>query len=232
MTSSFVRHPVVELHGIGKSFGAGPAVVRALQDASLTIAPGEVVALVGRSGSGKTTLLNVLLGWEAPDHGSVSWDGEKSSSSKLAWDAIGVLPQSLALIEELSVLDNVRLPQTLAPPRRPHDSRPIEDLMAQLGIDHLASRRPLETSMGEQQRTALARAVVLAPRLLVADEPTSHQDAQHAAGIFELLRQSALEGGSCLVATHNEDAARYCDRVLAIEGGRVYSSGEGAARTQ
>ena len=232
MTSSFVRHPVVELHGIGKSFGAGPAVVRALQDASLTIAPGEVVALVGRSGSGKTTLLNVLLGWEAPDHGSVSWDGEKSSSSKLAWDAIGVLPQSLALIEELSVLDNVRLPQTLAPPRRPHDSRPIEDIMTQLGIDHLASRRPLETSMGEQQRTALARAVVLAPRLLVADEPTSHQDAQHAAGIFELLQQLALEGGSCLVATHNEDAARYCDRVLAIEGGRVHSSGEGAARTQ
>ena len=231
MTSSFVRHPVVELHGIGKSFGAGPAVVRALQDASLTIAPGEVVALVGRSGSGKTTLLNVLLGWEAPDHGSVSWDGEKSSSSKLAWDAIGVLPQSLALIEELSVLDNVRLPQTLAPPDA-QDSRPIEDLMAQLGIDHLASRRPLETSMGEQQRTALARAVVLAPRLLVADEPTSHQDAQHAAGIFELIRQLALEGGSCLVATHNEDAARYCDRVLAIEGGRVHSSGEGAARTQ
>jgi ABC-type lipoprotein export system ATPase subunit len=230
VTSSFIRRPVVELDGVGKSFGAGATAVRALQDASLTIDAGEVVALVGRSGSGKTTLLNVLLGWEAPDHGSVSWDGGTSRPSKLPWDAIGVLPQSLALIEELSVLDNVRLPQTLAPPG-PHDSRPIEELMTQLGIDHLASRRPLETSMGEQQRTALARAVVLAPRLLIADEPTSHQDAQHAAGIFELLRQLAQQGGSCLVATHNEDAARYCDRIVAIEGGRVRSSSEGAART-
>jgi ABC-type lipoprotein export system ATPase subunit len=231
VTPSFVRPAVVELDGVGKSFGAGATAVRALQDASLSIGPGEVVALVGRSGSGKTTLLNVLLGWEAPDHGSVSWDGGTSSPSTLPWDAIGVLPQSLALIEELSVLDNVRLPQTLAPPGA-QDSRPVEDLMSQLGIDHLASRRPLQTSLGEQQRTALARAVVLAPRLLIADEPTSHQDAQHAAGIFELLRQLALEGGSCLVATHNEDAARYCDRVLAIEGGRVRSSSEGATQTR
>lgn len=230
MISSFAPHPLLRLDGVSKSFVTGGAAVRALDDVSFSLDTGEVVALVGRSGSGKTTLLNIVLGWEAADRGSILWDGRPDDRLQLPWDVIGVLPQSSALIEELSVLDNVRLPLTLV--REPGDeSRRLPDVIARLGIEHLSSRRPGEISMGEQQRTALARAVILSPRLLVADEPTSHQDLQHAEDIFRLFRELAREGMSCLLATHSEDAVRFCDRVVMLEGGRVeFSRGGGIAR--
>jgi putative ABC transport system ATP-binding protein len=222
MTSSFVRHPIVTLEGIGKSFGQGLAFVHPIKDVSMFLSPGEVVGLVGRSGSGKTTLLNILLGWEEPDRGAMHWDGRGPSDTKiLPWDLVGVLPQTPALIDELSVLDNVRLPQTLGPSAPSTDHRRLEDIMARLEIAHLAHRRPSQTSLGEQQRTALARAIVLRPRLLLADEPTSHQDAARTAVAFDLLRELALEGGCCLVATHSDHAARACDRILRLEGGRL-----------
>jgi putative ABC transport system ATP-binding protein len=218
VTSPFAQRPIVTLTEIGKYFGDGPALVRALENVSMSLRPGEVVGLIGRSGSGKTTLLNILLGWETPDRGAVRWDGRVSAATASPqWDEVGVLPQTPALIDELSVLDNVRLPQTLAAP----DDRRLDEIMSRLEIAHLAQRRPSQTSLGEQQRTALARAIVLGPRVLVADEPTSHQDATRAAAVFELFREIALEGGSCLMATHSDDAAAYCDRIVALEGGRL-----------
>ena len=227
MTSPFVRRPIVTLEGIGKSFGKGLALVRPIEDVSMSLRAGEVVGLVGRSGSGKTTLLNILLGWEAPDRGAVRWDGRgPSATAILPWNAVGVLPQTPALIDELSVLENVRLPQTLGPAPS-GDHRRLEDIMSRLEIAHLANRRPSQTSLGEQQRTSLARAIVLAPRLLIADEPTSHQDTTRTAIAFDLLRELALQGGCCLVATHSDDAARACDRIVRLEGGRLWSpSGE------
>ncbi len=230
MTSAFVRQPIVTLERIGKSFGEGPALVRPIEDVSMSLSPGEVVGLVGRSGSGKTTLLNILLGWEAPDRGAVHWDGRGSTATAtLPWSAVGVLPQTPALIDELSVLDNVRLPQTLGPAPS-GDHRRLEDIMSRLEIAHLAHRRPSQTSLGEQQRTALARAIVLGPRLLIADEPTSHQDTTRTAVTFDLLRELALEGGCCLVATHSDDAARACDRIVVLEDGRLRSSSDEETR--
>ena len=224
MTSPFVRHPIVTLERIGKSFGQGLALVHPITDVSMSLSPGEVVGLVGRSGSGKTTLLNILLGWEEPDRGAMHWDGRgPSATAILPWNTVGVLPQTPALIDELSVLDNVRLPLTLGPPASSADHRRLQDIMARLEIAHLAHRRPSQTSLGEQQRTALARAIVLEPRLLIADEPTSHQDMTRTAVAFDLLRELALEGGCCLVATHSDHAARACDRILRLEGGRLRS---------
>jgi putative ABC transport system ATP-binding protein len=220
VTSPFALRPMVTLTEVGKSFGDGPALVRALENVSMSLHPGEVVGLVGRSGSGKTTLLNILLGWETPDRGTVRWDGlESTTAASLKWDEVGVLPQIPALIDELSVLDNVRLPQTLAAPALDH--RRLDVIMSRLDIAHLAHRRPSQTSLGEQQRTSLARAIALGPRVLIADEPTSHQDATRAKGAFELFKEIALEGGSCLVATHSDEAARSCDRIVTLEGGRL-----------
>jgi putative ABC transport system ATP-binding protein len=231
MTSPFVSHPIVKLEGIGKSFGQGLEVVHPIRDVSMSLSPGEVVGLVGRSGSGKTTLLNILLGWEEPDRGSMHWDGRgPSETTILPWNLVGVLPQTPALIDELSVLDNVRLPQTLGPSASPADHHRLEDIMAQLEIAHLAHRRPSQTSLGEQQRTALARAIVLRPRLLLADEPTSHQDAGRTAVAFDLLRELALEGGCCLVATHSDHAAGACDRILRLEGGLLRAPSDAEAR--
>jgi putative ABC transport system ATP-binding protein len=230
VTSPFVRRPIVTLEGIGKSFGKGLALVRPIEDVSMSLSAGEVVGLVGRSGSGKTTLLNILLGWEAPDRGAVRWDGRgPTATAILPWNVVGVLPQTPALIDELSVLENVRLPQTLRPAPS-GDHRRLEDIMSRLEIAHLANRRPSQTSLGEQQRTAFARAIVLGPRLLIADEPTSHQDTTRTAVAFDLLRELALEGGCCLVATHSDDAARACDRIVRLEGGRLRSPSDEETR--
>lgn len=211
---------IVEIRGVSKSYRRGPEVVHALQDVSLTLCAGEVVALVGPSGSGKTTLLNVLAGWEHPDRGDIEWvfAPELSSPAELAWGDLAILPQSVGLVEELSVRENVALPGRFT--ERIDDGR-IDVLLADLGLDGYAERGPTEISIGEQQRTGLARAIALTPKLLLADEPSGHQDAGWAQGVFKVIRSAAAEGTSCLVATHNQELLQYVDRIVGIHDGRL-----------
>jgi len=222
--------PLVEVRDVHKSYRRGPEEVHALRGASLTLYPSEIVALVGPSGSCKTTLLNVLCGWEHPEEGRVSWpgadrdggggvvDGGGPRPENRPWSDIAILPQSLGLIEELSIRENVELPVRLA--HGDHRER-IDALLVGFGLDALAEREPSEVSLGEQQRTALARALVLRPRLLLADEPTGHQDEGWARGVFKALRMAAGEGTCCLVATHNRENIRLVDRVVGIRDGVV-----------
>jgi putative ABC transport system ATP-binding protein len=212
------RTPLLEANGLRKSYRRGPEEVHALRGVDLALYPGEIVGLVGPSGSGKTTLLNVLCGWEHPEEGRMIWAGHVDSPPEdRPWSDIAILPQSMGLIEELSIRENVELPARLG---GGEDRRKrIDGLLAGFGLDHLADREPSEVSLGEQQRTALARALVLRPRLLLADEPTGHQDEAWGRGVFKALRLAAREGTCCLVATHNQEAIKMMDRVLGIRDG-------------
>jgi putative ABC transport system ATP-binding protein len=204
----------VELTGVVKVFAAA-AAVRVLDGVDLSVEPGEVVAVAGRSGSGKTTLLTIVAGWDAPDAGSVVVVGAQRAPHGPAWSEVAVVPQSLGLLEELTVAENITLPGRLGKDGTAGSGTAGSDaatLMRQLAIDHLADRYPSEVSLGEQQRAAVARAAVVQPRLLLADEPIAHQDAGRAEAIMFVLRRLADTGTACLVATHNELAFEAADR--------------------
>lgn len=222
-TGSSVAAPFLEATDVWKSYRRGPEHVRALARVTFSLRAGEVVALVGRSGSGKTTLLNVLCGWERPDRGDVRWlDGRAGAApAERPWTDLAIVPQGLGLLEELSVEENVELPLRLSRDGlgEAEARRRVPPLLKALGLDRLADRNPPEISMGEHQRAALARALVVVPRLLLADEPTGHQDEGWARGVFNLLRMAARRGVCCLVATHNTEAVRFADRVLHIRDG-------------
>jgi putative ABC transport system ATP-binding protein len=212
---------VAEVEGLTKTYRRGPEEVHALDQVSLRLEPGRMVGLMGRSGSGKTTLLNVLAGWERADAGSVNWLGDPGARlADRGWHEIAVLPQKFGLIEELTVRENIEYPARLHGSLESARER-VEHLLGALGLEELERRAPSETSVGQQQRTALARALVLRPRLLLADEPTGHQDAMWARGVFGCLRKAAVEGTACLVATHNEEVFGYFDEVVRMANGRV-----------
>ena len=215
------RTRVIEAEGVTKTFTRGPERIEALGGVSLRLESGRLTGLMGRSGSGKTTLLNVLAGWERPDTGTVTWaDGRPFDPTRARWEDVSVLPQKFGLIEELTVRENIEYPARLAGTLESARSK-VAALMEDLALEELADRLPGETSVGQQQRTGLARALVLGPKLLLADEPSGHQDSGSAERVFACLRRAANEGTACLVATHNRDVTPFLDEVLVIENGRL-----------
>jgi putative ABC transport system ATP-binding protein len=214
--------PVVAVRGVHKWYHRAAERVHALRGVDLDLVTGEVVALVGPSGSGKSTLLNVLCGWERPDAGSLRFGAGFSTqdAARLPWSELSIVPQALGLLEDLTIAENVLLPARLAHRNRELAGR-ADALLRRFGIDHLAERMPYEVSLGEQQRTAVARALALAPRLILADEPSSHQDAHRAGIVYEALREAAAEGATVLVATHDEEAFDYIDRILELDEGEL-----------
>ena len=213
---------VVRARGLGKTYTRGDERVHALREVSLDLHPGELVALVGPSGSGKSTLLNVLCGWERPTTGR--WTGRRRwprcRRTRLPWGELAIVPQALGLLEDLSVEENILLPARLTGRLKELTPRAAE-LMSALGIAHLAARYPRQTSLGEQQRCAASRALLLSPTLLLADEPTAHQDAGWTDAIFTEFRALLRHGGACLIATHNPETWGYADRVLAMHDGEL-----------
>ena len=187
---------------------------------SLALRAGELVGLVGRSGSGKTTLLNVIAGWEHADAGTIERpDGGRGP--RLGGARGGAA--EAGLFDELTVRENLEYPARLSGRLGELRGR-VDELMEDLGIAHLAARYPKETSLGEQQRTAIARALVLSPTLVLADEPTGHQDAVSERRVLEALGRAAADGASCLIATHNVALAPRLDRVVEMADGRLSES--------
>jgi putative ABC transport system ATP-binding protein len=215
---------VVDLEGVTKAYRGGRETVVGVDGLDFGVREGELAALVGRSGSGKTTVLNLIAGWERPDAGSISFPTLSVAAFRAAlpWSEVGVLPQRFGLLSELTVQENVEYPARLA--RRGAEMAPwIDSLFEDLELAELRDRFPAETSVGQQQRTALARALALHPRILLADEPTGHQDARSAAAIVRVLRTAAARGTACLVATHDEELATSFDTVFPLVGGRLRS---------
>ncbi len=208
----------LEVVGVSKAYGHGDEIVHALRDVSLVAGAGELVGLVGRSGSGKTTLLNIAGGWERADEGSVS----VPSGSSTPWADVAYVPQRLGLMDELRIRENVEYPARLA--GQLEERRPLIDgLLQTLGLDELGERYPREASLGEQQRTALARALVMGPALLLADEPTGHQDAGWSRRILAVLADAAASGSCCVIATHDAELAPLLHRVVAMADGAIGS---------
>jgi putative ABC transport system ATP-binding protein len=223
---------VLSARDVHKAFAAAGGERRVLRGLDLAVSRGEVVAMAGRSGSGKTTLLSILAGWERPDAGVVRLAGGEPLTDA-PWGQVAVLPQTLGLLDELTIGENVALPLRLGGGRggregdagRERDAGRDRDdparLLARLGLDRLAERHPSEVSLGEQQRAALARAAVVRPAVLLADEPIAHQNVAWAETMMAAVRELADAGTTCLLATHNEVAFTVADRVLQLVDGRL-----------
>jgi ABC-type lipoprotein export system ATPase subunit len=220
--------PVLEARGLTKTVGEGRAARRVLDGASLDVDAGEVVAVLGRSGSGKSTLLHVLGALDRPDAGRVLLAGrditaqQPSAQARTRLRHIGFVFQSFHLIEELSGEENVLLPARL-PGARPGGERRGRALIDSLGLAPLADRRPHELSGGEQQRLAIARALVNDPELVLADEPTGNLDQENGANVLALLR--GLSDRAVVLVTHEPEAAAIADRTLQLDGGRLVPAG-------
>jgi ABC-type lipoprotein export system ATPase subunit len=216
---------VASARGVVKAYGQGRAALRILDGLDLELEAGELVAVTGRSGSGKSTLLNVIGALDTADAGAVEVCGVRldgASESVLAplrRDRIGFVFQSFHLLPELTGLENVLLPARLNG-RRPSVERG-RALVERLGLSAAAERLPAVLSGGEQQRLAIARALINDPVLVLADEPTGNLDAESGEIVLDLLRGIADEGRAVLVVTHEQEATRRADRVLRLEGGRL-----------
>jgi putative ABC transport system ATP-binding protein len=221
----------VEVHSITKAFEEGGRRREVLCDLSLAVAPGEVVALVGRSGSGKSTLLNVIAGIDRPSAGSIAVDGELVSAlgererTLFRRRRLGFVFQAFNLLPTLTVAENVLLPLELV--GRGNDRAQVGRLLAAVGLEDRAGAFPDRLSGGEQQRVAVARALAHDPGLVLADEPTGALDGQTGQTVLELLLGLARDGRrSVILVTHSREVARAADRVLVLESGRLV---EGAA---
>jgi len=214
----------VVVSNLTKRFRRGSETVTALDDVSLVVNPGELTVAAGPSGSGKTTLLSIIAGFETADAGSVRFESPLPVGAEplsLTWRHLAFVPQALALLDELSVQENVDLPALLDPDAP--GGVPAEELLARLEIQQLADRYPSMTSGGEQQRTAVARALRLHPALLLGDEPTGHQDRERIDLVIGMLREHAYGGNVVLISSHDEAVIANADRVLTLADGRLVS---------
>jgi len=213
--------PVVVVRNVSRHYRRGAERVTALEDIDLEIFGGELTVAAGPSGSGKTTLLSIIAGLDVPDTGTVTVAGSKPRPGPLGWRELAFVPQALALLDELTVRENVDLPAILDPPGPDSGDRGVEELLELLEIAHLADLYPSHTSGGEQQRAALGRALRLRPALLLGDEPTGHQDRGRVELVLTVLRRHAYTGAAALISSHDEAVIAAADRVITLADGRI-----------
>lgn len=219
----------IRLANLERAFQRGDASVQALRQLDLTIEQGEFIALVGPSGSGKSTLLNLLGGLDRPTGGEVWLNDlalhEADSRALTAYrkERIGFIFQSFNLLPRLTALENVAVPLMLAGVDKREREERAQAMLERVGLGHRLDHYPTELSGGEQQRTAVARALIHKPDLILADEPTASLDPERARDIMQLLEDLSRETGKTLVASlHSvEQARRHFDRVVGLRAGRL-----------
>jgi len=223
----------VHVRDVHRTFGSGPSAVHALRGVDLDLAPGELVALVGRSGSGKTTLLNVVGGLDRPDAGSVLVDGvdvaalSDDEQAILRRDKVAFVFQTFGLMPVLTAAENIGVPMRLREAPVAERERRVEMLLELVGLTPHALQRPDELSGGQQQRVAIARALAGSPRLLVADEPTGQLDSETGLAVMALIRGVVeAEGMTALVATHDPVMIALADRAVRVVDGRLVGAVE------
>jgi ABC-type lipoprotein export system ATPase subunit len=217
---------LVRVRGVSKTFGTGQAATRVLDGVDVSIEEGEMVAILGRSGTGKSTLINLIGGIDRPDSGTIAVAGaeltelDERGLTEYRRRQVGFIFQLFHLIPELTGAENVLLPARLtgAAPDAPRRAR---ELLARLELDGTADQLPHTLSGGEQQRIAIARALVNDAPLILADEPTGNLDPASGARVLEILRSIAAGDRSVVLVTHDEQATAVADRVLELAGGRL-----------
>ncbi len=220
--------PAVRTEGLWKTYGEGETAVHAVQNISITIEPGEFVALCGPSGSGKTTLVNLIGGLTDPSRGEVRVDGREVGGmsererARLRMERIGFVFQSYNLLPVLTALENAEFPLLLRGVDRDSRRAQVLELFEEIGLDGLHDRRPGALSGGQQQRVAVARAVLGAPALVLADEPTANLDTAASdalLGVMELLNRE--RGVTFVFCTHDPRVMRVARRIIRLVDGHV-----------
>ena len=215
----------VTVKNLSKVFRQGDESIRAVDNISFTVAPGELVAIVGQSGSGKTTLLNLIGGIEHPNSGSVEVGGvnvctaDDETLSKIRRKKIGYIFQDFNLIPILTAEENIIMP-LLLDGKRPDKAR-LRELASFLGIEKRLKHLPGELSGGQRQRIAIARALINNPVILLADEPTGNLDKKAADEIMELLLAVNRRGNTVLLVTHEQRYADMCGRIIKLYDGKI-----------
>ncbi|HIS71754.1 MAG TPA: ABC transporter ATP-binding protein [Candidatus Scatomorpha pullicola] len=221
---------LLEVSGLKKIYTTrfGGAQVQALSSVTFSVAEGEYVAIMGESGSGKTTLLNILAALDKPTGGKVLLDGKDITAIKegdlaaFRRDRLGFVFQDFNLLDTFSLQDNIFLPLVLQGKSYEEMSGRIAPLARKLGISQLLNKYPYEVSGGEQQRAAVARALITNPRLILADEPTGALDSRATEALLNLFGDINAEGQTILMVTHSVKAAAHAGRVLFLRDGEVY----------
>ncbi|PRZ07765.1 putative ABC transport system ATP-binding protein [Isoptericola sp. CG 20/1183] len=213
---------------VTRTFGTGPGAVHGLRGVSLTVDPGELLVVRGPSGSGKTTLLNVLGGLDAPSSGRV-WLGARELTAMrpdeviaVRREEVGYVFQAFGLLPVLSAAENVEVPLRLRRTAPRERARRVAEALDRVGLADHAAQRPYELSGGQQQRVGIARALVAAPRVLLADEPTGQLDSATARRVMDLLRELVhTERVAAVVTTHDPELVARADRVVDLHDGEL-----------
>lgn len=227
---------MLELTDVVKEYRIGKQPVRALDGIDLRLESGEFTSVIGPSGSGKSTLLHMLGALDRPDSGSIRFRGEEigdldeERQSEFRRHRVGFVFQFFNLLPTLSAWENVAVPKLLDGTGLRRAQPRARELLERVGLAARAEHRPAELSGGQMQRVAVARALIMDPPLILADEPTGNLDSKTGASILELLAGVAESGNSVVMVTHDRGAADYSDRVITLGDGRI-GSDERAART-
>lgn len=219
---------IITTRNLTKIYGSGPTAVTALDHVSISIQPGEFVAVMGPSGCGKSTLLHLIGGLDHASDGSVSVDGhtlselDDDSLTELRRRKMGFVFQFYNLIPVLTALENAALPITLDGAKSGEAQKKASEWLIRFGLGERLSHRPDQLSGGQQQRVAIARALVAEPQLILADEPTGNLDTKSSDEIAGLLRQVSKEfGRAVIMVTHDPRIAAYADRIIFLKDGKV-----------
>lgn len=202
--------------------------IQALKDVSFSVERGEYVAIMGESGSGKTTLLNIIAALDKPSSGKVILEGSEMSSVKEAdlaafrRENLGFVFQEFNLLDTLSIEDNIVLPLVLSGVSVGEIEKKVRPVAEALGIDEILKKFPYEVSGGQKQRTAVARALITEPKLILADEPTGALDSASSGDLLRMFEKVNKMGQTILMVTHSTDAASHANRVLFIRDGVVF----------
>lgn len=221
---------LIEVKGVGKDYVTGDVVVSAITNMDFSIDDGEFVSIMGQSGSGKSTLLSIIGGLNHPSRGRVlvdTLDVYNLSSEQRAdfrSEYIGIIFQSFQLIAYLTVLENVKLPMAITGIKAGRKNSMAMDVLEKVGLDNKASRLPDQLSGGEQERVAIARAIVNRPPILLADEPTGNLDSKTAMEVMTLLKQLNDEGQTIIMVTHNLDMCGYSSRIVRVKDGACFKA--------
>lgn len=218
---------IVELQNITKEYKTVDVTTPVLQGISLTISPGEFIAITGPSGSGKSTLMNIIGLLDTPTHGRYLLNGELTtglSENKLAYirnREIGFIFQSFNLLKRASALENVMLPAIYAKMQRSDREARATDLLTQVGLSQRLHNHPNQLSGGQQQRVAIARSLMNNPNIILADEPTGNLDTKSGQDVMDILKGLSSEGKTIILITHEPDIAKQAQKIIHVRDGRI-----------